>query len=70
MSVPTGFGNYPPGVTDMDPHFDSEDEGGDDSEERQRYDDEQALLKEDAENFNAWLDELEKQLGERNDWDG
>ena len=23
MSVPTGSGNYPPGVTDNDPHFDS-----------------------------------------------
>jgi hypothetical protein len=24
MSVPTGIGNYPPGVTDNDPHFDGE----------------------------------------------
>lgn len=24
MSVPTGSGNYPPGVTDNDPHFDDE----------------------------------------------
>ena len=26
MGVPTGAGNYPPGVTDNDPHFDGEDE--------------------------------------------
>lgn len=25
MSVPTGSGNYPPGVTDNDPHFDGDD---------------------------------------------
>src|SRR5207302_79953 len=24
MSVPTGAGNYPPGVTDNDPHFESD----------------------------------------------
>ena len=24
MSVPTGAGNYPPGVTDSDPHFESD----------------------------------------------
>lgn len=24
MSVPTGIGNYPPGVTDNDPHFDGD----------------------------------------------
>ena len=24
MSVPTGSGNYPPGVTDNDPHFDGD----------------------------------------------
>lgn len=26
MSVPTGAGNYPPGVTDNDQHFDGEEE--------------------------------------------
>lgn len=29
MSVPTGSGNYPPGVTDNDPHFDCWDEPDD-----------------------------------------
>jgi hypothetical protein len=28
MSVPTGTGNYPPGVTDADPHFDGEPAAG------------------------------------------
>jgi hypothetical protein len=30
VSVPTGFGNYPPGVTDNDPHFGSYEEDYDD----------------------------------------
>lgn len=33
MSVPTGAGNYPPGVTDNDPHFE-----GDDYEEDYEHD--------------------------------
>lgn len=33
MGVPTGAGNYPPGVTDNDPHFDREDELDDYGEE-------------------------------------
>lgn len=36
MGVPTGAGNYPPGVTDNDPHFDS------DPDEEPEYDEEWA----------------------------
>jgi hypothetical protein len=37
MSVSTGFGNYPPGVTDNDPHFDNWDEDQLDDEEPDEY---------------------------------
>jgi hypothetical protein len=35
MTVPTGFGNYPPGVTDNDPHFEDMDDY--DDEEPDEY---------------------------------
>lgn len=39
MGTPTGIGNYPPGVTDNDPHFDS-DEPLDHEDEHDEFDDE------------------------------
>jgi len=32
MGIPTGIGNYPPGVTDNDPHFGNYEEDYDDEE--------------------------------------
>jgi hypothetical protein len=61
----TGWGNYPPGVTDNDPHFDNWDERDeDDTEERRMFDEAQELLKQDAEAYWKFLIELDRELNQ------
>lgn len=51
MSVPTGAGNYPPGVTDNDRHF-----SGDDDDFDEDYDEEPDELEQAMGDCHAFLD--------------